>query len=130
MRCHGERRRTMTISYDLLVRYSPMREYFVYMLRCSDNSYYTGVTNNIETRVLLHQQGDDPTAYTYKRRPIELVYVQEFREINDAIAAEKQIKGWTRAKKEALIKQSFQHLHALSECRNETHSRNYQEKEQ
>ena len=103
-----------------------MREYYVYILRCCDDSYYTGVTNNVEVRVLEHQQGDDPAAYTYNRRPLELVYVQEFREINDAIAAEKQIKGWTRAKKEALIKQAHHHLHALAECKNATHFRNHQ----
>ena len=88
--------------------------YWVYILKCSDNSYYTGVTNNLERRISEHELGEDIKAYTYKRRPVKLVYYEEFNEILDAIDAEKQIKGWRREKKEALIKDQYEKLPELS----------------
>jgi putative endonuclease len=91
-----------------------MKEYWVYILRCADGKYYTGVTNYIEERVRQHQEGIDPYCFTYKRRPTELVYQCVFREVMDAIRAEKQIKGWSRKKKEALIRGDFVLLHELS----------------
>ena len=93
----------------------PIERYFVYILRCSDGSYYTGISNNPEERLKEHEQGMDPKCYTYKRRPVELLYRYGFREVNDAIAAEKQIKGWSRRKKEALIEGKFGLLPGLSE---------------
>jgi putative endonuclease len=87
-----------------------MKQYFVYILKCSDKSYYTGVTNNIEKRFYEHQTGLIENCYTHTRRPLELVLVEEFNDINDAIAREKQIKGWTRRKKEALIAGNFEKL--------------------
>jgi len=87
--------------------------YFVYILRCSDNSYYTGVTNNIQKRVYEHSHGL-VKGYTFKRLPIQLVYYQEFTKINDAISFEKQLKGWRRDKKEALIKGDIKRLKKLS----------------
>ncbi|MBS1528635.1 MAG: GIY-YIG nuclease family protein [Bacteroidetes bacterium] len=80
-----------------------MNQYFVYILRCADNSYYTGVTNNMERRLYEHENGLEPGSYTFKRRPVKLVYCERFSDINQAIAFEKQVKGWRRAKKEALI---------------------------
>ena len=80
-----------------------MLEYFVYILRCNDGSYYTGVTNNVELRVVQHQGGSDPSCYTFKRRPVTCVYVGMFDDVYDAIAWEKHIKRWSRKKKEALI---------------------------
>lgn len=91
-----------------------MREYYVYLLHCSDGSYYTGVTNNIEFRVAQHQEGIDPSCYTYKRRPLKLVYVAQFSEVQDAIAFEKRVKGWSRKKKEALIQGDETSLHTLA----------------
>jgi putative endonuclease len=85
----------------------PIERYFVYIFRCNDGSYYAGVTNNVEERVREHQEGVDPKCYTYKRRPVQLVFRHGFREVSDAIAAEKQIKGWSRRKKEALIQGEF-----------------------
>jgi putative endonuclease len=81
-----------------------MKDYFVYILRCSDRSYYTGVTNNVTSRVYQHQSGIDPTCYTFTRRPFELVYTGIFGDINEAISWEKKVKRWSRAKKEALIR--------------------------
>ncbi|WP_340075290.1 GIY-YIG nuclease family protein [Leptobacterium sp. I13] len=98
-----------------------MKHYYVYILKCKDNSYYTGVTNNLEERFHQHQAGINPTCYTYKRRPLKLVFQQEFMEIAQAIYFEKKIKKWTRAKKEALINHDFDRLHILAECRNATH---------
>ena len=74
---------------------------FVYMLRCSDGRYYVGSTRaGLERRVSEHNAGTYG-GFTKSRRPIELVYSQEFDRVTDAIAAERQLKGWSRAKKEA-----------------------------
>jgi putative endonuclease len=75
---------------------------FVYMLRCSDKSLYVGSANDLERRISQHQSGTFP-GYTALRRPVELVWSEYFERITDAIAAERQIKGWGKAKKEALI---------------------------
>ena len=91
-----------------------MKQYFVYILLCSDNSYYTGITNNIERRLYEHESGLDPRAYTYKRRPVKLVFQEMFNDIHQAIAFEKQIKGWKRAKKEAIINGNWDLLPELS----------------
>ncbi|WPR74650.1 GIY-YIG nuclease family protein [Algoriphagus sp. NG3] len=75
-----------------------MKNYFVYILKCFDTTFYTGVTNNLDRRLAEHNFGFDPLCYTAKRRPLELVFFQEFQEIHQAIAFEKQIKGWSRRK--------------------------------
>ncbi|MGB6268535.1 MAG: GIY-YIG nuclease family protein [Olleya sp.] len=96
--------------------------YYVYILKCSDNSYYTGITNNLEKRVKEHQFGFNKDCYTYKRRPLNLKFYQEFfNDVLQAIYFEKKIKGWSRKKKEALINKEFDMLQILSECRNATH---------
>src|SRR3989338_1662736 len=91
-----------------------MNEYWVYILRCKDGSYYTGITNSLDMRISQHQEGNDPTCYTFMRRPVELVYSHSFREVQDAIKSEKQIQGWSRRKKEALIKGDIPKLQKLS----------------
>ena len=91
-----------------------MDKYFIYILQCSDNSYYTGVTRNVEKRVYEHQEGLDKNSYTHSRRPVKLIYTQDFRKPLDAIEREKQIKGWSRKKKEALISGNFSNLEKLS----------------
>jgi predicted GIY-YIG superfamily endonuclease len=80
-----------------------MKIYWVYLVSCADGSHYVGVTSNLASRIAKHNVGVNPLAYTYTRRPVELVYSQEFSHVDDAIAAEKKIKGWSRAKKRALI---------------------------
>jgi predicted GIY-YIG superfamily endonuclease len=86
----------------------------VYILRCRDGSYYVGSTRaSLEQRLAQHDAGSFG-GYTARRRPVELVFQQEFDRITDAIAAERQLKGWTRAKKEALIKGDFEKLHQLA----------------
>jgi len=91
-----------------------MKQYFVYILLCSDNSYYTGVTNDLERRFYEHQNGTDPKSYTFKRRPLKMVFSEIFNDVNQAIAFEKQVKGWLRGKKEAIINGDWHLLPELS----------------
>jgi putative endonuclease len=91
-----------------------MRVYYVYMLICADRSYYIGVTNDLESRVAQHQFGQDPLSYTFKRRPVTLVYSAEFQDVIDAIAWEKQMKGWSRAKKTAFVSNNWSLVHELA----------------
>ena len=93
-----------------------MKNYYIYILKCLDNSYYTGVTSDLEKRLHEHQFGLDEHSYTYKRRPVSLQYAAEFQDVNEAIAREKQIKGWSRAKKKALIAEDFNKLITLAKC--------------
>ncbi len=76
---------------------------YVYILKCSDDSYYVGVTNNPERRLTEHNEGISETAYTFSRRPCEMVFIERFNDFNRAIDWETQIKKWSRKKKEALI---------------------------
>jgi tRNA/rRNA methyltransferase len=76
--------------------------FFTYMLRCSDGSYYVGHTDDLDARFARHQHGEIP-GYTSTRRPVELVWSDTFPDRDSAFAVERQLKGWSRAKKEALI---------------------------
>jgi len=96
-----------------------MKTFHIYILRCSDASYYTGVTSDLEGRLYQHREGIIPTCYTYSRRPIELVYYEDSTDAIAAISREKQIKGWSRAKKEALIVGDIKNLEKLSIAYNE-----------
>src|SRR6266508_3082334 len=90
---------------------------YLYILRCVDGSYYTGTARSgLEQRVAEHNAGTYG-GYTAQRRPVVLVYSQWFERITDAIAAERQVKGWSRAKKEALIRGDFIALPKLSRRR-------------
>jgi putative endonuclease len=94
-----------------------MRSYFIYILQCRDNSYYTGITNNVEKRLYEHQQGLVKGSYTHSRRPVKLVFSESFSNPRDAIEREKQIKGWSRKKKEALVSGDFPGLQKFSKNR-------------
>ena len=85
----------------------------MYILKCSDGSFYTGSTRELEKRVMEHNSGLGAN-YTRKHRPVELVYFEEFQRVDDAFAREKQVQGWSRAKKEALIQGRFDRLTDLS----------------
>jgi putative endonuclease len=87
---------------------------YVYIIQCSDDSYYTGVTNDLRSPYQAHEQGIDPRAYTYERRPFKLLYWEIHDSPLEAIAREKQIKGWSRAKKRALIEGDLDKLKILS----------------
>jgi putative endonuclease len=91
-----------------------MKVFCVYILKCSDNSYYTGMTSQLEQRLYAHEMGQFPDCYTYKKRPISLVYYQEFQSFHQAMLWEKKIKGWSRVKKEALIEERWDDLEKLS----------------
>jgi putative endonuclease len=86
---------------------------WVYILRCSDNSFYVGSTRSLEHRVWQHSTGAG-SRYTSTRIPVTLVFAQEYDNIGDAYAREKQIQGWSRAKRQALIDGDFNALPALS----------------
>jgi putative endonuclease len=90
------------------------KNFYVYMLHCGDESYYTGITNSLERRMNEHIAGYDELSYTHNRQPVKLVYSEIFQWVEDAIKREKQIKGWSRNKKEALIKGDFELLKKLS----------------
>lgn len=87
-----------------------MNQYYTYILKCSDNSYYVGVTNNIDRRLNEHQEGVNETCYTFRRRPVKLLFFEMFIDVKQAITREKQIKRWSRAKKEALINSELNEL--------------------
>ena len=88
--------------------------YFVYIVECSDGLYYTGVTNNLDRRIWEHNEGIDPKSFTYNRRPVILKYYEYFSDINQAISWEKQLKGWSRKKKEALFDRDWDKLKILA----------------
>ena len=88
--------------------------YYVYIVQCSDGFYYTGITSKLEKRIDEHNTGKDKTCFTYRRRPVTLKYFERFKDVNQAIAREKQLKGWSRAKKEALFMEEYDILKKLS----------------
>ncbi|SFP54448.1 TrmH family RNA methyltransferase [Sphingomonas rubra] len=87
--------------------------FWTYILRCSDGSYYTGHTDDLERRVGQHQAGEIE-GYTHDRRPVELMWSQDFGTRQEALAAETQVKGWSRAKKEALARGDWAALSKLA----------------
>lgn len=88
-------------------------DYYVYILKCNDNSFYTGVTNDLDRRINEHNTGEIK-GFTSSRLPVKLVYSHRFTNIDDAIKFEKQVKGWSRKKKEALINNDIESLIKLS----------------
>ena len=87
--------------------------YYVYMLRCCDNSIYTGKTTDIDWRFVQHQTGFGGD-YTSRRRPVDLIWCEHFATEHEAFLVERQIKGWTRAKKEALARGDFDRIRELA----------------
>jgi len=91
--------------------------FWVYILKCDDDSYYTGHTDNLEKRIAEHQSGEMPGCYTQQRRPVTLVFSQSCVTREEALAAERQIKGWSRAKKVAMIAGNWTEVSSLSRHR-------------
>ena len=91
-----------------------MKSYYVYIAKCSDNSYYTGITNDLDRRINEHNDGLNLECYTYRRRPVTLLFYHEFGDVEQAILFEKQVKGWSRKKKEAIINNQWELLPELS----------------
>ena len=90
-----------------------MAKGYMYILECADGTYYTGSTKDIERRLLQHQAGEGAN-YTAKRLPVKLIYYEEFDRIDHAFYREKQIQGWSRKKKEALMNGKEELLSKLS----------------
>lgn len=87
----------------------------IYILRCADGSYYTGITRrSVEERVSEHAQGLIKGCYTESRLPVELIFSETYERLDKAIAAERRIKGWSRAKKEACMRGDFVTLSMLA----------------
>jgi predicted GIY-YIG superfamily endonuclease len=90
--------------------------YYVYILRCADDSFYVGYARDPSERAAAHNSGQG-AAYTFKRLPVELIYSETHATRLDAIRRERQLKRWTRKKKEALIQGDLARLRALSKRR-------------
>lgn len=86
---------------------------YLYILKCADDSYYTGSTNDIELRMMEHHASEGSN-YTMDRLPVQLIYLEVFDQIDQAFIREKQIQKWSRAKKEALILGNIKKLKQLS----------------
>jgi len=97
---------------------------YMYILECKDGTYYVGSTNNLELRLAQHQNGEGAN-HTKKKLPIKLLFYEEFQRIDFAFYREKQVQGWSRKKKESLIKGTLLDLNKLAACKNESHFRNY-----
>lgn len=91
-----------------------MKQFCVYILECNDGSFYTGLTSDLEGRMTKHNTGFYPGCYTFRRRPLKLVFHQEFQNFDQAMQFEKQVKGWSRKKKLALIEGRLEDLPELS----------------
>ena len=106
-----------------------MNLYYVYILKCADGLTYTGITENIARRLKEHQGGTIKTAFTYRRRPVQLIFLQEFNDVLQAIYFEKKIKKWSAKKKFALASGDMDLLQILSECRNASHFKYHPDKD-
>jgi putative endonuclease len=92
---------------------SKFMSYAVYILKCSDGTYYTGLTKDLDVRLLEHETGLRFDAYTYGRRPLKLVWSVVTESYQEAFRWERKIKGWSRAKKEALIRGDIEGIHEI-----------------
>ena len=86
---------------------------WMYILECSDGSYYTGSTNDLNRRLEQHKKGEGAN-HTKSRLPVKLIYFEEYDRIDEAFYREKQVQGWSRKKKEALIREDYKRLVELS----------------
>jgi putative endonuclease len=105
LRCHAE-----LVEAYIIIKKEDMKFYYVYIVKCSDNSYYTGMTNSIDRRLFEHNSGKNPDSYTFSRKPVVLVWFESFSDPTQAIIIEKKNKGWSRRKKEALINEDWDKL--------------------
>ena len=96
-----------------MVNWKSWMAYYVYILRCADGSLYTGTASDLSRRLTEHEAGVLPSSYTFRRRPVSLVWSEEVGTHNEALLHEHQIKGWSRAKKEALIRGDYRAIHEI-----------------
>jgi predicted GIY-YIG superfamily endonuclease len=90
--------------------------FWVYILKCSDGSYYTGHTDNLDERIAEHQTGEY-CSYTREKRPVTLVFAQECSTRVEALESERRIKGWSRGKKEAMIRGDWKEVSRLAKSK-------------
>ena len=90
--------------------------FWVYILRCSDGSYYTGHTDNLDVRMHQHETSKEDS-YVSSRRPFELIWSQTFETRELALASERQIKGWSRRKKEAMMRGDWEKVSELAKSK-------------
>ena len=98
---------------------------YIYILECIDGTYYTGSSWNLEQRLWEHQNGQGAN-YTARRLPVKLVFCEECERVEDAYRREKQIQGWSRWKKQALMAANIDNLRRFAKCCNESHWQNAQ----
>jgi putative endonuclease len=92
-----------------------MNNFFVYFLKCNDGSYHINhAGHNIKEKIMAQKQGLMPDCYTYTKRPVELIYFEAYETLQEALKKEKQYRGWSRAKKEALMAGDFELIKQLS----------------
>ena len=96
---------------------------YMYILECANGKYYVGSAQDLKARIRQHQDGEGAN-FTWKNLPVRLVYFEEYDRIDDAYLREKQVQGWSRKKKEALIYGDKSSLHDFSKCKNDTHFKN------
>jgi len=90
-----------------------MPDFYLYILKCGDGSYYIGHTDDIDKRLNEHLQGAG-SAYTRRRQPVEVIYAEAFMNRCDAFEAERRLKGWSRKKKEAFMRGDWETIKKLS----------------
>ena len=95
-------------------------QYWVYIVECKDGKYYTGITSNLEQRIAQHNVGFFPRCFTYMRRPVVLRFSRHFTDVRNAIDMEKQLKGWSRKKKEALFRGDFEEIQKLARAKSKS----------
>ena len=89
----------------------------VYMLLCADGSFYVGSTTDLDVRIAWHAEAQDPFCYTYSRLPIRVVWSETFSDWSEALSRERQVKGWSRLKKIALIEGNWKEIQRLARLR-------------
>jgi putative endonuclease len=99
-----------------------MSQFFTYILRCSDGSYYVGITEDLALRVETHNAGKGST-WTKSRRPVALVYFEEFDSLAECLRRENQLKGWSWTKKDALVRGQIATLKSASRCHTQLNSK-------
>jgi predicted GIY-YIG superfamily endonuclease len=87
--------------------------YAIYILQCFDSTYYTGLTRDLDERLKEHEKGTYPVSYTFSRRPVKLVWSIVTESYQEAFQWEHRIKGWSRSKKEALIRSDIEGIHEI-----------------
>ncbi len=104
------------IRFGYLAFHEGLIMWYVYLLECSDGSFYVGHTDNLQERITRHNQGRG-AKHTASKRPVELLWEEAHESKVSAIKREKQIKGWTKAKKKALAEGNIEVLHTLAKCK-------------